>query len=120
MESIGLSTIIDSAMIDRSGSVVLEEILRNHDETPPALTPIGLKETIVVGAWYIWWQRREFVKGESIAPPDRTTFSILALANNYVEAAAGSEPKEMGWRKPPHNSCKLNIDAWQRASAGRF
>jgi hypothetical protein len=38
---------------------------------------------VLVGAWYILWQPREFVKGKPVAPAGRTDFSIKALAANY-------------------------------------
>jgi hypothetical protein len=58
-ESLGLSTIIDEATsIDRSGSVVLELLLRGHDSIVPGFQSLGLKETITVGCWYLWWMRR--------------------------------------------------------------
>jgi hypothetical protein len=81
---LGLYEIVENAMaVDRSGSVVLEEILRGNSKTPEHLVNIGLKEAIVVGAWYIWWQRGELVNGEKVVPLDQIAFSIQALAANY-------------------------------------
>lgn len=64
-----------------------------------------------VGAWYIWWQRREAVKGETIAPPNRTSFSIQALTLNYKGAAEDATPHEIPWSKPPPGTYKVNVDA---------
>jgi hypothetical protein len=51
---LGLDETVENALaINRSGSVVLEEILRGNSKTPEHLVHIGLKEAIVVGAWYI-------------------------------------------------------------------
>jgi hypothetical protein len=74
-KSLGLFSIINSVvLVDPSGLVIIEEVLRNLKDH--STTDIhGLKELILIGAWYIWWQRREFVKGESVAPPRETTFS---------------------------------------------
>ena len=83
--------------LDRSGSVVLEEILRSKSPTVPTLGCIGFKEAIVVGAWYIWWQRREAVKGEPVHTPSRSAFAILALTSNYQGAKSGVEPHEIRW-----------------------
>ena len=103
--------IIDQAMlVDRSGSVVLEELLRNHFNTPDHLAAVGLKEIIAVGAWYIWWQRREAVKGETVAPPSRTSFSIHALALNFQEADSRATTREIKWSRPASGTYKLNVD----------
>jgi hypothetical protein len=80
----GLLSIINLViLVDRSGSVIIEEVLRNlKDHTTADIH--DLKELILIGAWYIWWQRREFVKGQSVAPPRKTTFSILALKSIFL------------------------------------
>ena len=50
----GLLEAIDSVIwIDRSGSVVLEEILRHQNPVIPLLGNLGFKEAIAVGSWYI-------------------------------------------------------------------
>jgi ribonuclease HI len=109
---LGLYETVENALaVERSGSVVLEEILRGNSKTPEHLVNIGLKEAIVVGGWYIWWQRRELVDGEKVAPLDRTAFSIQALAANYSGAQTLAVPKEIAWQRPSLNSYKLNIDA---------
>ena len=41
---------------------------------------------IAVGAWYIWWQRREVVKGERVASTPSTVFSIQALDANFASS----------------------------------
>lgn len=96
--------------MDRSGSIVLKEILRQPQIRSPVMNQVGLKESILVGAWYIWWQRREFVKGKYVADPTRTTFSIQALTCNFGRAH-NSEPRQTVWTKPARNSYKLNVDA---------
>ena len=107
-----MTTAIDNVLpIDRSGSVVLEEILRHQNPTIPSLGKIGFKEAIAVGAWYIWWQRREAVKGEQIKSPANSAFAIMALTANYQGASSGAEPQEITWSKPLPHTYKLNIDA---------
>jgi hypothetical protein len=110
--SLGILPYIESTIsLNRSGSVVLEEILRDLIQVQNGIIKTDLKELILVGAWYIWWQRREFVKGESVSPPRQSAFSIQALKSNYCAAERKSEPKEVNWCKPPMNSYKLNVDA---------
>ena len=93
--SLGVYHLIEQALlVDRSGSVVLEELLRKHIITPDHLSHIGIKEVIAVGAWYIWWQRRQVVKGEKVAPPRCTSFSIQALTLNYKGEASRASPRE--------------------------
>lgn len=77
----------------------------------PVLGHLGLQETIVVASWYIWWQRREAVKGESVAPPATSAFRIHALTANYGVAKANVIPKVELWSKPPLGHYKLNVDA---------
>jgi hypothetical protein len=50
--------------VDRSDSVILEEILLSPSKQSSIVGLLGLKETILVADWYIWWQHRELVKGE--------------------------------------------------------
>ena len=104
--------VIDNALpVDRSGSAVLEEILQSQIHTPDSLKQIRMTELIAVRAWYIWWQRREAVKGENVAPPDRTSFAIQALTLNYKGAASGTTSHEISWSRPAPGTYKANIDA---------
>jgi hypothetical protein len=47
---------------------------------PSPISSVGIKELIATSAWYIWWQRQEIKKGESVATLARTTFAIAGLA----------------------------------------
>uniref|UniRef100_A0A8R7QFL0 Reverse transcriptase zinc-binding domain-containing protein n=1 Tax=Triticum urartu TaxID=4572 RepID=A0A8R7QFL0_TRIUA len=52
--ALGILDIVEEVTrIDRSGSIVLEEILRRSNNKSPVLGHVGLKELIVVGSWYI-------------------------------------------------------------------
>lgn len=54
------TTFIDQALaMDKSGSIVLEEIPRNPIRESPVLGQLGLQEMVAVGVWLIRWQRRE-------------------------------------------------------------
>jgi hypothetical protein len=65
-------------------------------------------EIIAVASWYIWWQRREKVKGESVSPPKNYAFAINAITENYRAAISKSVVKEINWLKPPRGQLKLN------------
>jgi hypothetical protein len=97
--------------VDRSGSVVLEEILTRSQKNSPVIGLLGLKETILVAGWYIWWQRREAIKGEKVASTSSSAFSIQALTANYSVSVPSSVPKDIMWRKPSGKNYKMNIDA---------
>jgi hypothetical protein len=67
---------------------VLENILTGIKQ--PVLGMLDLRESIAVFAcWYIWLQRREIVKGETIADPPHTAFAINALTSNYIPSTSG-------------------------------
>jgi hypothetical protein len=111
-KALGLKEVISQATrVDRSGSTVLEEILRNPRRKSPVLGQLGLQETILVAAWYIWWQRREAVKRERVASPVSLAFSVHALTLNYGSVSSKATPLEIGWSKPPSRHYKLNADA---------
>jgi hypothetical protein len=112
-EALGLHDVIKNAIIvDRSGSVVLEYTLCNQNWQSPVLGTLGLQESVVVACWYIWWQRRELEKGESVTGLPRTAFAIQALTSNYGAAAPDSKPPEISWSKPRASCYKLNTDAY--------
>jgi hypothetical protein len=103
---------VDYALsLDQSGSVVFEELLQSPINKSPILGQLGLQKTISVAAWYIWWQCREMVKGENVAPLERSAFSIQALTVNYGAAETTKAPKAEVCYKPPPNHYKMNIDA---------
>lgn len=100
-KSLGISDIINQATAaDLSGSVVLEELLRHSPKASPVLGQIGLKEVIATATWYIWWQRREFVKGQQVASLVRTAFAIQAFLSNLSSRRANKE-EVTTWTKPP-------------------
>jgi hypothetical protein len=77
--ALSLDEVVNQAVtLNRSGSVVFEEILRSPCKKSPVLGQQGLQKTIAVAAWYIWWQRREAVKEENVVQVARPTFSIQA------------------------------------------
>ena len=95
-KALGIMDEIEKALlVYRSGSVVLEEILRWPVQRSPILGHLGLQEVVAVGAWYIWWQRREFVKGEKVINPTSTAFSILAITGNFSRATNMQEPEKI-------------------------
>jgi hypothetical protein len=86
--SLGLHEIIDDFMsVDRSGSAVLEAILRSDLKIMREFDNLGLKEVVAVTAWYIWWVRRRRTHNEDVPPLFRRKMSILAIVTNSAKAA---------------------------------
>jgi hypothetical protein len=109
---LGLTDVIEHALLaDRSGSVILEYILRSPNKNVPNLEQVTLHELIAVGGLYIWWQRREAVKGERVSPPKSSAFAIKSLTANFGVSQGKSMEKEFKWLKLTRGKLKLNTDA---------
>ena len=84
-------------IIDRSGSVLIQEIIRRGGEDTEL--KIGWADQLILtGCWYIWWQRRQLVHGEDIENPSRSAMSIVAITANYFTAAKKVTVINQGWR----------------------
>jgi hypothetical protein len=96
----GLSGYIKQAITGkRSGSTILEDLLCRENLKSPILGNLKLKETITFTCWYLWWQRRKIVKGESVAGSRRTAFAIQALTSNFIHAASSSNVvRDISWK----------------------
>ena len=111
--SLGLLEVIDeSGQEDRFGSVILEILLRNHDNTIEGLEGIGLKETISIACWYLWWLRRRRTNNESVPMINYCKISILTMVANHAKAStAPTVNPETKWSRPSPRQVKLNVDA---------
>nr|XP_020200228.1 uncharacterized protein LOC109786057 [Aegilops tauschii subsp. strangulata] len=111
-KALGLMDEIEkSLLVDRSGSVVLEEILRWPVQRSPILGHLGLQEVVTVGAWYIWWERREAKKGATVKNPISSAFSIHAIASNHIGQIPENITFSERWVKQTPGSYKVNTDA---------
>ncbi|KAI5006083.1 hypothetical protein ZWY2020_033326 [Hordeum vulgare] len=75
---------------------------------------IPVIELIVVAMWYIWWQRRQGVKGQAIQTPQRTTMSIRVLTTNFIRNYLPNHPtrkKDYSWQKSDPRTIKISVDA---------
>ena len=108
---LGLVDVITKAVAkDWSGSVTMEIISRAQ----VAAGELPLSELVVVAAWYIWWQRRQLVKGENILAPNRTATAIKVICTNFDRATTLKQPvrkHDHMWKKPTSDVVKMNIDA---------
>ena len=102
--------IAKAAEQDRSGSITVEILCRNNSVTEGLPTA----ELIAVAAWFLWWQRRQHVKGEAIETPDKAAISIRVLATNFIRAYTTKQPVrsyERMWKRPTMDVVKINVDA---------
>ena len=73
---------------------------------------VGLPEIILTGAWYIWWERRQFTHGEALQPTHRSAISIVVLATNYWRTKRKPVQRvQHKWTGPPEGTIKINVDA---------
>ena len=111
-KELGLKEVIDQALCaNRSGFVDLVILFSSPSSKSPVLCQLGLQETIAIGCWYIWWQRREIVKGIQVASPKSSAFAINALKANFGVPIHRSSRSETAWTKPISGTQKLNVDA---------
>ena len=41
---------------------------------------VELPELVVTVCWYLWWQRRQLVRGDDVQTPERIAPAVIALA----------------------------------------
>jgi ribonuclease HI len=109
-ESLGITQIMDEVTgDDRSGSAVLEILLRRQDVTLPGFE-VGLKEVIAIGCWYLWWIRRQRTHNEQVPPMFKCKMSILTIASNSSKVLARPSTPCQEWSRPPSRIIKVNVD----------
>jgi ribonuclease HI len=112
-EALGLQAAINEALqVDRAGSAVLEHLLRRNDNSLPGFDHIGLKETVTVTCWYLWWMRRRRTHDEEVPPLNRCKMSILSITANAMRAAEKRLTiSPARWIRPEPRKVKINVDA---------
>jgi hypothetical protein len=89
----------DFIMADRSGSVVIQDIILRGGRIQD-LNTIGFAELVLTAGWYIWWERRQITHGESVQVPHRSGLSIIAITTNYIKTIMKAQTrKKEGWKK---------------------
>jgi hypothetical protein len=81
-------------LIDRPGSVVVEEIIRRGGRL--VSEDIGFAELVLTAGWYIWWERRKNVYGEYVQTPFRSALSIIVLSKKLYDSKEQTECKTEG------------------------
>jgi hypothetical protein len=61
---------------EADGSSVLEALLRDKSAAAPLLLEVDRNDLLVVAVWYIWWERRKVMHGDTIQSPARTAQAI--------------------------------------------
>jgi ribonuclease HI len=102
----------DASQLDRSGSAVLEYILRLEDNSIEGFQNINLKEVVSVCCWYLWWIRRRRTHNEDVPPLYKCKLSILSITTNAARASK-TRPDGLAvkWVRPRPRQVKLNVDA---------
>ena len=79
----------------------------NYDDS------IELPELIATASWFVWWQRRQQVRGEEVQTLLRSALVIHALALNFTRAAAKqtTAPRRNTWPIVLAAQQFLNVDA---------
>lgn len=74
---------------------------------------IEIPEIVALTCWYLWWQRREIIKGEQVQTTCHTAMAIQAMTLNFVRAASkpNPAPRLNIWKKPLSEFQVLNVDA---------
>jgi hypothetical protein len=67
------------------GPILIQHMIMNPSISQ-SLKGIGVAKIILTGAWYLWWERRQFTHGEQLQPVHRSAMSIGVLATNYWRA----------------------------------
>ena len=62
--------------VDCSGSVVVAELI-NRSRPLGFLNHLGLAELILTGGWFILWEQKKLVHGETIQSRVRAALSLL-------------------------------------------
>jgi ribonuclease HI len=110
-EAVGISSVINEAvMIDRSGFDVLEFLFTRKESQMPGFQNLGLKETIAVGAWYLWWIRRQRTHDEPVPPMHHCKMSILTITANAAKIRKNSTHTAPRWSRLGHRQVKVNVD----------
>jgi hypothetical protein len=109
-DSIGIPGIIEDALfVDRSGLTVLEFLLLKKDNDIPGFSSVGLKETIIVGCWYLWWIHRRLTHNETVPPMNHCRMSVLTITANAAKGVC-AQSAEQRWCRPEARQVKVNVD----------
>jgi ribonuclease HI len=84
--------------------------MRGQDELLPGFDTIGMKETIAVTSWYLWWLRRRRTHDENIPLITHCKMSILSITLNGAKAAAKPTGPKPHWSRPSPRIIKINVD----------
>ncbi|SPT20248.1 unnamed protein product [Triticum aestivum] len=73
---------------------------------------VQIPELLATACWFIWWQRRQLVRGEPVQNSEQTALSLHALTLNFVKARGKvAQPQRINkWRPSLEGQLILNVD----------
>ena len=112
-ENLGLYEVVKKVCgVDCAGEAVLEVLLLIPEHELAFLGSHNTRKLIAITAWYLWWNRRQFVHEGKVQDASQTSMGILAIASNYIKTySPKAKRKSEGWSKPSMGFVKLNVDA---------
>lgn len=113
-EALGVGKEMQNAvLVDRAGSAVIEFFLCDKSFQRPFMEPVQIPELLATACWFIWWQRRQLVRGEPVQNSEQTALSLHALTLNFVKARGKvAQPQRINkWRPSLEGQLILNVDA---------
>ena len=106
--------------MDRSGSMILEELLCLAQPGGIACEIEHRIPTVMIACWYIWWSRRQIKNKQPVPTVERSVLNIKGMvANCSKRRGAGNVVRKAGWSRPTMGVYKLNVDAAFDADTGR-
>lgn len=110
--ALGLMDFIDPLLnMERSGSVILEKLLCGDMPGERQIPIANGIETVMVAAWYLWWDRRKRTHDEAVGSPERPALSIKGIVANSLALKAKKPMRKIKWERPATGVIKLNVDA---------
>jgi hypothetical protein len=105
--------------LDRLGSGIIEQMILISG-TWGSLGGIGIAETILTRAWYVWWERQSFMHGGDLQVTYRSAMAI-GVATNYWRAKKHVAAWKEAWVCPrrPEGIIKINMDASYDVDQGK-